>query len=75
MCSVAYSCPTLCDLWMVAQQAPLVHGIFQARILEWVGCHFPPPEVLPDPGMEPESVASLALAADCLSLAPPGKAL
>ena len=22
--------------WMVAQKAPLVHGIFQARILEWV---------------------------------------
>ena len=27
-----------------------VHGIFQARILEWVA--FPSPEGLPDPGIE-----------------------
>ena len=29
-------CPTLCDPWGVARQAPLVHGTLQARILEWV---------------------------------------
>ena len=29
-------CPTLCDPWGVARQAPLVHGILQAKILEWV---------------------------------------
>ena len=26
--------------WTVALQAPLVHGIFQARTQEWVDCHF-----------------------------------
>jgi len=30
-----------------------VHGIFQARILEWVA--FPSPGDLPDPGIEPVS--------------------
>ena len=37
-----------------------VYGISQARILEWVA--FPPPEDLPDPGMEPMSLMSPALA-------------
>ena len=27
---------TLCDLWTVAHQAPSVHGILPARILEWL---------------------------------------
>ena len=36
MCAtLLQSCPTLCDPWTVAHQAPL-HGILQARILEWV---------------------------------------
>ena len=30
------SCLILCDLWMVACQAPLFMGVLQARILEWV---------------------------------------
>ena len=33
--------------WTVARQAP-VHGISQARILEWVA-------ILADPGIEPRS--------------------
>ena len=33
-------------------------GILQARILEWVA--FPPPEDLPNPGIEPRSPALLA---------------
>ena len=45
-----------------------VHGILQARILEWVAT--PPPGDLPDPGMEP---GSPALQADSLLPAPPGK--
>ena len=32
-----------------------VHGILQARILEWVA--FPSPRDLPDPGSEPGSLA------------------
>ena len=37
-----------------------VHGILQTRILEWLP--FPPPGDLPDPGIEPASPASPALA-------------
>ena len=37
-----------------------VHGIFQARILEWLLC--PPLGDLPDPGMETVSLTSPALA-------------
>ena len=37
-----------------------VHGILQARILEWVAC--PPPGDLPDPGIKPTSLMSLELA-------------
>ena len=35
------------------------HGIFQARILEWVA--FPPPGDLPNPGTEPAFLASPTL--------------
>ena len=37
-----------------------VHGILQARILEWAAT--PPPGDLPDPGIEPASFKSSALA-------------
>ena len=36
-----------------------VHGILQARILEWLPC--PPPGGLPDPEIEPGSPAAPAL--------------
>ena len=45
-----------------------VHGISQARILEWVP--FPSPGDLPDPGIEP---MSLSLAARFFTAEPPGK--
>ena len=45
-----------------------VHGILQARVLEWVP--FPSPGHLPDPGMEPRSPA---LQADALPSETPGK--
>ena len=38
--SVAKSCPTLCDPWTIARQNCSVHGILQARILEWVAVPF-----------------------------------
>ena len=42
VCSVTQSRPTLCaPMDCVAHQAPLsVHGIFQARMLEWVAISF-----------------------------------
>ena len=53
MCSLVQLCPTLCD---PIDHSPLgfsVHGIFQARILEWVA--IPTPGDLPNPGIEPGS--------------------
>ena len=35
-CEVAQSCPTLCDPMDYSLPGSSVHGIFQARILEWV---------------------------------------
>ena len=53
-------------------QGSSVHGIFQARILEWVAIPTPGdlPGDLPDPGIEP---GSPALQADSLPSEPPGK--
>ena len=45
-----------------------VHGILQARILEWVAC--PPPGGLPNPGIEPESLMSPALVGRFLTTRP-----
>ena len=50
---VAQSCLTLCDPMDCNLIGSSVHGIFQARILEWVP--FPSPGHLPDPGIEPGS--------------------
>ena len=44
-----------------------VHGILQARILEWVA--FPSPGDIPNPGIEPRS---LTLQADYLPAGPQG---
>ena len=37
---VAQSCPTLCDPMDCSLSVSSVHGIFQARILEWVSISF-----------------------------------
>ena len=34
------SCPTLCDLMDCSLPGSPVHGIFQARVLEWVAIAF-----------------------------------
>ena len=47
-----------------------VHGIFQARILEWGAFPETSPGDLPNPGIEPRS---LALQVDSLPAEPPGK--
>ena len=54
------SCLTLCDPMDCSPPGSSVHGILQARILTrppWL-----PPGDLPDPGIEPTSLMSLALA-------------
>ena len=37
---VTQSCPTLCDLTDYSPPGSSVHGILQARILEWVAIPF-----------------------------------
>ena len=37
---VAQLCPTLCDPMDYNPQGSSIHGIFQARILEWVAISF-----------------------------------
>ena len=64
----AQSCPILCDLMDCSPPSSSVHGIFQARLLEYVA--FPPPGDLPNPGMELESPVSLTLQADSLPTKP-----
>jgi len=67
---VIQSCPTLCDPWTVAHQAPLSMGFSMQEF--WSGLPFPSPGDLPDPGIEPRSPT---LQADTLTSAPPGKPL
>ena len=66
-------CPTLCVPMDCSPPGSSVHGILQARILEWIGSPYPLAEDLPDPGIKPTSPASLILQANSLPLAPPGK--
>ena len=61
---VAKSCLTLATPWTVACQAPLSVGFFSQEYCG--GLSFPSPGGLPDPGIEP---GSLALQADSLQTA------
>ena len=61
---------TLCDPMDLASQAPL--SIEFSRHEYWSGLPFPFPMDLPNPGIEP---ASLALAGGFFSTEPPGKPL
>ena len=54
------SCLTLCDPMDCSQPGSFVHGILQERILKWLPR--PPSRDLPDPGLEPVSLISPALA-------------
>ena len=38
---VAQSCPTLCDPIDCSLSGSCIHGIFQARVLEWIAISFP----------------------------------
>ena len=64
------SCLTLCDPMDCSPPGSSVHGILQARILEWVAS--PPPGDL-NTGIKPMSPVSPALQADSLPTEPPGK--
>ena len=55
----------------VACQAPLSMGFLRQEY--WSGLPFPPPRDLPNPGIEPASPTSPALAGGFFTTEPPGK--
>ena len=57
LCLVAQLCPTLCDPMDYSPPGSSLHGIFQARILEWITISYSS-----NPGMEPRDPVSSALA-------------
>ena len=61
LCSAVQLCLTLCNPSDCSPPGSSVHGIFQARILEWVAISYSPGD-LPDPGIETASLAFPALA-------------
>ena len=73
MCCVQslQSCPTLCDPWTLARQAPLSMAF--SRQEYWSGLLCPPLEDLPNLGIKPTALVSPALQADSLPSEPPGK--
>ena len=62
------SCPTLCNPWAVALQAPLFMGF--PRQEYWKGLLFPSPGAVPDTGIKP---GSPALEGGFITTKPPGK--
>ena len=73
MYSVAQLCPTLCSPMNCSPSGSSVHGIFQARILEWVAISLS--RGLPDPGIHATSRAAPALAGRFFTTGPPGRLL
>ena len=57
--------------WTVAHQAPLSMGF--SRQAYWSEFLFPPPGYLPNPGIKPMTLESLALAGRFFTTVPPGK--
>ena len=70
ICSVAQSCPTLCDPLDCSLPGSSVHGIFREEY--WSGLQFPSPGDLPKPGIKPVSLMSPALAGEFFTTASPG---
>ena len=67
-CKLLQSCPTLRDPMHCSPPGSSVHGILQARILEWVA--FPSPGGLPDPGIQPASLMSPVLTGGLFNTSP-----
>ena len=70
-CLVTQPCLTLCNPLDYSPRSYPVHGLFQARILEWVA--FPLSEDLPDPGIKPTSPVFPAFQTDSLPTEPSGR--
>ena len=50
-CSVAHSCPSLCDTMDCNPPGSSIYGTLQAKEY-WIGLLFAPPGDLPDPGIK-----------------------
>ena len=59
--------------WTIARQAPLPIGFPQARLLEWMAISYS--KGSPNPGIEPVSLGSPALAGGFFTTEPPRKPL
>ena len=71
MCSVTCHVQLFATLWTVACQAPLSTKFSRQKYWSELSC--PPPEDLPDSGIETASPSHPALQADSLPNEPPGK--
>ena len=72
VCVCVLSCiPTLCDPMDCSPPGSNVHGILQARILEWVAIPFSR-GIFPTQGLNPYLLCLLRWQAGSLPLAPPG---
>ena len=58
---VAQSCPTPSDSMNYSLPGSSIHGIFQARVLEWGATAFSRPYLLPTPNSLPATMTSLIL--------------
>ena len=67
----AQLCPTLCGPKDCSPPGSSVHGILQARILEWLP--LPTPGDIPSPGIKPTSLVSPAFIGRFFTIEPPGK--
>ena len=66
---VTQLCPTLCDPMHCSLPGSFIHGMFQARVLEWAAISFSR-GIFPTQGLNPMSPA---LQEDALPSEPPGK--
>ena len=69
VCFAAQPCPILCDPMDCSLPGSSVHGIFEARILEWVAISSYG-GILPTPGIEPTSPVSPVFQVDSLPAEP-----
>ena len=68
-CSIIQSCPTVCDPMNSNPPSSSVHGIFEAKLLEWITIstlRYPS-----DPGTQPASLVCPALAGGFFTTLPP----
>ena len=71
LCSVAQLCLTVCSPMDSSAPGSSLHGIFQARILDWVAISYS--GNFPNPGTEPVSLAPPVFAGRFFITAPVGK--